>query len=309
MLVDSANLIFVVYATYHIGVTNFGDYISNASKPLAWSQPATTLSAIVLEVPVQHFYAYRIYRLGGGSPFLPAAIVCLPNLLRTDTHSHEQSVVSLTSLGIGVEYSVKVLKHIHDPGIHFQGLSIAALSCKVLCDVFITSGMVYYLLSNRTQVRRTKNVLNLLAIYSVNCGTLHLAFAISSVTLVLFVFTSCVFLSILTRRTKLAKYRDALIYAPSLFIMFRLSLCAFMAILNSRDNLRERLDGQDGVVTTLTQFKAHTGQGTTVPCGTQDTTETSTDTAVPKGLPPHSVYSDTSFSASVIAFDRERLIA
>ncbi|KAH9027102.1 hypothetical protein EDB85DRAFT_145589 [Lactarius pseudohatsudake] len=271
MLVDSANLIFVVYTTYHIGVTNFGDYLSNAFKPLAWSQPATTLSAIVLEVPVQHFYAYRIYRLGGGSPFLPAAI----------------SVVSLTSLGIGVEYSVKVLKHIHDPGIHFQGLSIAALSCKVLCDVFITSGMVYYLLSNRTQVRRTNNVLNLLAIYSVNCGTLHLAFAISSVTL-------------------LAKYRDALIYAPSLFIMFRLSLCAFMAILNSRDNLRERLDGQDGVVTTLTQLKARTGQGTMVPCGTQDTTETSTSTAVPKGLPPHSVYSDTSFSASVIAFDRER---
>ncbi|KAH9040327.1 hypothetical protein EDB83DRAFT_1654245 [Lactarius deliciosus] len=172
----------------------------------------------------------------------------------------------------------------------YQGLSIAALSCKVLCDVLITSGMVYYLLSNRTQVRRTNNVLNLLAIYSVNCGTLHLAFAISSVTL-------------------LAKYRDALIYAPSLFIMFRLSLCALMAILNSRDNLRERLDGQDGVVTTLTQLKAHTGQGTMVPCGTQDTTETSTTTAVPKGLPPRSVYSDTSFSASVIAFDRERLTA
>ncbi|KAH9053228.1 hypothetical protein EDB87DRAFT_275220 [Lactarius vividus] len=169
----------------------------------------------------------------------------------------------------------------------YQGLSIAALSCKVLCDVFITSGMVYYLLRNRTQIRRTNNVLNLLAIYSVNCGTLHLVFAISSVTL-------------------LAKYRDALIYAPSLFIMFRLSLCAFMAILNSRDSLRETLDGQDGVVATLTQLKAHTGQGTMVPCDTQDTTEANTNAAISKGLPPHSVYSDTSFSASVIAFDRER---
>ncbi|KAI9440967.1 hypothetical protein H4582DRAFT_2128028 [Lactarius indigo] len=274
MLVDSANLVFVVYMTYHIGITNFGDYLSNAFKPLAWGQPAITLSAIVLEVPVQHFYAYRIYRLGGGSPFLPAAI----------------SVVSLTALGIGVVYSVEVMNHIHDPGIHFQGLSIAGLSCKVVCDVFITSGMVYYLLRNRTQVRRTNNVLNLLAIYSVNCGTLHLAFAISSVTL-------------------LAKYRNALIYTPSLFIMFRLSLCAFMAILNSRDNLRETLDGQDGVVVaTLTQLKAHAGRGTVVPSSAQDTSEASigTYTAVPKGLPPHSVYSDTTFSASVIAFDRER---
>ncbi|KAH9176092.1 hypothetical protein EDB89DRAFT_200189 [Lactarius sanguifluus] len=268
MLVDSANLVIVVSTTYQSGVTNFGDYLSDASKPPAWCQLATTLSAIVLDVSVQHFYAYRIYHLGGGSPFLPAAI----------------SVVSLASLGVGVVCCAKIPEHIHDPIVYIQGLFIASLSCKVLCDVFITSGMVYYLLSNRTQFRRTNNVLNLLAIYSINCGTLHLAFVISSLALV-------------------AKYRDTLINTPSLFIMFRLSLCAFMAILNSRDNLLETLDGQDGVVVaTLTQFKAQTGQGT---IGPQDTIEASTNTVVPKGLPLHSVYSDTSFSASVVAFDRE----
>ncbi|KAH9032231.1 hypothetical protein EDB85DRAFT_1258927 [Lactarius pseudohatsudake] len=154
---------------------------------------------MVLDVSVQHFYAYRIYRLGGDSPFLPAVV----------------SVASLTSLGIGVVDSAKFLKHIvHDPGINFQGLAIGSLSCKVVCDIFITSGMVYYLLSNRTQVRRTNNVLNLLAIYSINCGTLHLAFAISSVIL-------------------FAKHRDSLLYIPPLLITYRLSLCAFMAILNS----------------------------------------------------------------------------
>ncbi|KAI9440972.1 hypothetical protein H4582DRAFT_2097673 [Lactarius indigo] len=321
MLVDSANLVFVVYTTYHIGVTNFGDP-SSAFKPSAWCLPATTLSAIVLDVLVQHFYAYRIYhrmflfflhlcgayfgQVGGGSLFLPAAI----------------SVVSLISLGefppssiLGpfrlnfsdfLRYSgryvlffylwvaealsstsaccVIILKHINDPVIHFQSLSIAALSCKVLCDAFIASGMVYYLLSNRTQFRKTNNVLNLLAIYSINCGTLHLAFAISSVAL-------------------LAKYQDTLIYTPSLFIMYRLSLCG----LNSRDNLRETLDGQDGVVVaTLTQLKARTGRGTIVPSDTQDAMEASIDVTVPKSLSPHSVYSDMSSSASVIAFDREK---
>ncbi|KAH9064378.1 hypothetical protein EDB87DRAFT_1321050 [Lactarius vividus] len=273
MLVDTVNLAFVIYTTYQFGVTNFGDYLSNASKPLAWCQSVTTLSAIVLDVSVQHFYVYRIYHLGGGSPFLPAAI----------------SIVSLTALSIGVACCVKVMGHIHDPVIHkIQELAIASLSCKVLCDVFITSGMVYYLLINRTQFRRTNNVLNLLAIYSINCGTLHLAFAISSVALIV-------------------RYKNTLIYAPSLFIMFRLSFCAFMAILNSRDNLRETLDGQDGVVfATLTQLNAHRSRGTVVPFGTQDTTEASTNMAVPKGLPPHSVYSNTSSSASVDAFDRER---
>ncbi|KAI9440981.1 hypothetical protein H4582DRAFT_2074757 [Lactarius indigo] len=114
--------------------------------------------------------------------------------------------------------------------------NMTILSCGVLSDILITFGMVYTLLSNRTQVRRTNNVLNLLAIYFINCGILHLVFAISCVAL-------------------LAKFRDSLVYAPSLLITTRLSLCGF--ILNSRDNLRETLNGPAGVVT-FTQLKVHT---------------------------------------------------
>ncbi|KAH8997086.1 hypothetical protein EDB86DRAFT_923759 [Lactarius hatsudake] len=172
MLVDTANLVFNIYTTYHVGITNFGDYRSNRFK--SWSQPATALSAIILEVSVQHFYAYRIHRLGKGSLYLPVAI----------------SAISLTRFGIGIVYTAKVLKHIHESGSRFQELSIAALSCSVICDILITFGMVYSLLSSRTQFRRTNNVLNLLAIYSINCGTLHLVFTVSCLTLVLFTFTS-----------------------------------------------------------------------------------------------------------------------
>ncbi|KAH9026980.1 hypothetical protein EDB85DRAFT_1619637 [Lactarius pseudohatsudake] len=125
------------------------------------------------------------------------------------------------------------LKHIHQPG-NFPGVFIAILSFKVLCDVLITVGMVYTLLSNRTRVRRTNSVLNLLAIYTVNCGTLHLVFAVSCVIL-------------------FAKFPLTHLYTPSLFIMVRLSFCAF--ILNSRDNLRETLDGPGGVVSTFTSSK------------------------------------------------------
>ncbi|KAH9015380.1 hypothetical protein EDB84DRAFT_784458 [Lactarius hengduanensis] len=98
--------------------------------------------------------------------------------------------------------------------------------------------MVCTLLSNRTQVRRTNTVLNLLAIYAVNCGILHLVFAISSV--ILFV-----------------KFPYTNLYTPSLFIMVRLSLCAFMSILNSRNNLRETLDGPGGVVSTFSSKGTH----------------------------------------------------
>ncbi|KAH9051966.1 hypothetical protein EDB87DRAFT_619358 [Lactarius vividus] len=147
--------------------------------------------------------------------------------------------------------------------------------------------MVYYLLSNRTQVRRTNNVLNLLAIYSINCGTLELVLSVVCLTL-------------------FARYRDTLIYIPSLFIMFRLNFCAFMAILNSRLYLRETLNGPGGVVATFTQPKVRTG--TTLPWGVQGATETGTNTTVLKSFPPAFVSSDTSLSDSVIAFDRERYL-
>jgi len=139
----------------------------------------------------------------------------------------------------------------------------------ILCDVLITFGMVYTLLRNRTHVRRTNNVLNLLAIYAINCGTLNLVFAISCIILY-------------------GKYQNALIYIPPSFIMIRLYFCAFMAILNSRDNLRETLDGREGVVTMLTQLEAHTG--TTAPCGIQVTTEAWTSAAVPKSPLPVKVF-------------------
>ncbi|KAH9169107.1 hypothetical protein EDB89DRAFT_2231494 [Lactarius sanguifluus] len=234
MLVDSANLVFGIYLTYDLVVTNFGDYqATNVSSP--WSRAALALSTgalayhqllsaifmrmkpVILESFVQHFYAYRIYCLGWRSPYLPIAI----------------SVSSLAEVAIGAVYSIRVLQH-PDGGI-FQGSFTATLSCKVLCDVLITVGMVYTLLSNRTHVRRTNDVLNLLAIYAVNCGILHLMFAIASVVL-------------------FATYPNALIYTASFFIMVRLSLCAFMSILNSRDHLRETLDGPGGVVVvTLTK--------------------------------------------------------
>ncbi|KAH9170006.1 hypothetical protein EDB89DRAFT_2072478 [Lactarius sanguifluus] len=292
MLMDSANLAFGIYPTYNLVVTNFGDYqAANIFTP--WSQAALGLSTVILESSVQHFYAYRIYRLGWRSPYLPIAI----------------SVSSLAEFGIGTGtlfpsllflylwiaealssssvYSTQALQHLDEGGIFRErllfGSFTATLSCKVLCDVLITVGMVYTLLNNRTHVRRTNNMLNLLAIYTINCGILHLVFAITCVIL-------------------FARYPNALIYTAPFFMMVRLSLCAF--ILNSRDHLRETLDGSEGaVVVTLTQTS------TTVPSGARDsTTEASPNTtaAVSKCLPPVLVSPDTPFVDSVVPFDRDK---
>ncbi|KAH9028239.1 hypothetical protein EDB85DRAFT_1621735 [Lactarius pseudohatsudake] len=78
MLVDSANLVFLIYSTYQLIITDFGDYEFTTFTP--WSQAGVVVSTVVLEVSVQHFYAYRIYCLSWRSPYLPAAIVRIHNL-------------------------------------------------------------------------------------------------------------------------------------------------------------------------------------------------------------------------------------
>ncbi|KAH9026987.1 hypothetical protein EDB85DRAFT_148846 [Lactarius pseudohatsudake] len=86
-LVDTANLVFLIYPTYHLVITKFGVYRFAEFTP--WSRAAIALSTVVLDVCVQNFYAYRIYCLGWRSPYLPAAVVRIRNLFGAGPHSHE----------------------------------------------------------------------------------------------------------------------------------------------------------------------------------------------------------------------------
>jgi len=238
------------------------------------------LSASVLQVSVQHFYAYRIYLLSRGSPYLPAAI----------------SVLSLTGFVIGIVFGTKflghLLGHLVGPSYSIEDIIffIAILACDVLCDVLITLGMVYNLLRQRTQVRRTNSVLNLLAIYSINCGTLN---SMLSITCIIMGATG--------------KFKDSPKYSPPSLIMIRLYFCAFMAILNSRDNLRETLDRRGGVVSTFSVLSVCTD--TIALGGVRVTTESSINAGVPKSLPPVKLSSGRSFSDIghvAITFGREQ---
>ncbi|KAI0258265.1 hypothetical protein BC834DRAFT_944601 [Gloeopeniophorella convolvens] len=166
MAVDTLNVAFVTYTTYLEGVTNFGDYKSDARVP--WGLPATALSAILLEIFVQHFYAWRVYKLNGGSLYLPAAI----------------SSVSLAAFGVGTVFCVELFEHPGDPESHYKRFSITTMACKTLCDVLITIGMLSALSGKHSQLRRTNGVLNLMAIYAINCGTANLVLAILCLSVV-----------------------------------------------------------------------------------------------------------------------------
>ncbi|KAH9043598.1 hypothetical protein EDB84DRAFT_1471810 [Lactarius hengduanensis] len=99
---------------------------------------------------------------------------------------------------------------------------LSCLSLEVACGVFITVGMVYYVLQQRSGAKRTKRVVNLVILYIVNSGALNLVFA--STCLITYV-----------------KFPTTLIYAPSFFVLVRLYVCSFITILNSRVNVRSRL--------------------------------------------------------------------
>ncbi|KAI0297493.1 hypothetical protein B0F90DRAFT_1669411 [Multifurca ochricompacta] len=295
MIIDSANVAFVTYTAYHAGVTNFGDYRSNASIP--WSFPLSLKFLSNISTPVGSIKPIAVpHTFQQRSPLL--------------THMGK-SFTSLTTFAFGVVFviylmgrclqvrdeawntdinqSVAIRYCVPTPGFECvvpnyncpQKFSITTFSCNVLCDLLITVGMVHALLSNRTEVRRMNNVSNAIVVYAINCGLLNLVIAISCLSL-------------------LVKYPDALIYTPSFFIIIRLYASAFMAILNSRENLRETLAGPDNAVITLSQLQAATGSATVQ----SDVHEASGNTAAQKSLPP--MASEISFSESVIVFDREK---
>ncbi|KAH9166640.1 hypothetical protein EDB89DRAFT_1910489 [Lactarius sanguifluus] len=267
MLVDTANLVFVIYDPYLVVITNFGDYEPILFKEVSCSTFSWAHEATLTQKGLASTRIGSIISSGRGFS-IPA-------------NSDLRRLADSTRFW-------DCLWNTHDLVRCFE----------VLCDVLITVGMVYYLLSNRTQVRRINNVLNLLAIYFINCECFRSL--VSPWYCSLSPPTSIC--QPLTPRTKIATSRDTLIYTPSLFIMVRLSLCAFMAILNSRDYLRETLDGPEGAVTP-TQLKVRTA--TTVACGAQDTAEAiANKAAIPKNHPPLSVPSDTSSSDSVTAFEK-----
>jgi len=88
------------------------------------------------------------------------------------------------------------------------------------------------------------------------------------------------------------RHSHAIFYIPDMYLS-----------LNSRDNLRETLVGPDGVVSSFTQLKPCPITGR---CGVKVTTESITNSAAAnsKGVPQASDTTNTSFSESVIAFDR-----
>lgn len=217
MVLDSIHLAFLCHGFYIAAVTNFGNFLADLHAP--WSLVVQSIIGVAITSCIQQFYAVRIYQLSQKKNiYMPLVI----------------SVISATEFGFAVAFAVKSFQMgsflENAPSVPYGA---SALSLEVACGIFITVGMVYYVLQQRSGVKRTSRVINLIILYIINSGALNLVFA--STCLITYV-----------------KFPTTLIYAPSFFVLVRLYVCSFITILNSRVNVRSKLRGERRTVVTIT---------------------------------------------------------
>ncbi|KAI0297496.1 hypothetical protein B0F90DRAFT_890175 [Multifurca ochricompacta] len=61
---------------------------------------------------------------------------------------------------------------------HNMRFAKTAAGLHIPCNALITISMVYNLVRNRNDIKRTNTALNLLSFYAINCGALNLVFSV-----------------------------------------------------------------------------------------------------------------------------------
>ncbi|KAI0247792.1 hypothetical protein BJV78DRAFT_892490 [Lactifluus subvellereus] len=208
---DTLHLVLLCHGLYIVVVTNFGNYLADLHAP--WSLVIQCIVGVSVTTCIQQFYAVRIYQLSHRRNIRVPLAIC---------------VISTTEFAFSIVFAVKSLQNgfyaDNTPSIPYGA---TVLGLEVVCGVFITVSMVYYILQQRSGIKRNNQVLNLVILYIINSGALNLVFA-----------TACLVTYLIFPKT--------LIYAPFFFILIRLYPCSFLTILNSRVNVRSRLGGGDG---------------------------------------------------------------
>ncbi|ETW79405.1 hypothetical protein HETIRDRAFT_322457 [Heterobasidion irregulare TC 32-1] len=233
-LLDTFHVALLVHFMYIYTITNFGDY-----RALPSMSPSINIERRqdLLSVLVQIFFAYRIYCLSGRrTPILPASIPrtsMFGTLYLLRPKADEFNITTAAMIGEVLRF---IVIGFHTPTF-FSGRpkilpwTIISTSAEIGCDALITGFMIYHLRKNRTQFKRTNRAINLLITYALNT-------------------------SVLTGLVKFLTLHQSLVFAALFFVLVRLYFCSFMSSLNSRDFVRQELDGKQDEVITLSRFAA-----------------------------------------------------
>ncbi|OCH84547.1 hypothetical protein OBBRIDRAFT_396186 [Obba rivulosa] len=221
-LLDTLHFAFLAQILYTYTVT---DYASENAilDPTTWLTMAVSATQSLLDIVVRILYCYRIWRLN-----LRKLLLIVPIL-----------ICSLANFAFGILFAVQerhfvslILMSGGSKWILYAGTSLA-----IAADVLITASQVVLLWNQHAEFYRTRNIIRMLILYSIQTGVLVTLSA-----------TSCLMLFAFMPHNNL--------YIALYLLLPQLLLNSLLATLNAKHNLRASATG--GIVELTMSDSAHT---------------------------------------------------
>ncbi|KAI0755251.1 histone acetylation protein-domain-containing protein [Daedaleopsis nitida] len=211
-VLDTLHLILCTKAIYWYLVSNFGD-VDNLDVT-SWSMALQTDCNGLIGLIVETFFARRVWMMSRN--WLITGIIVVLACLHFA--SDGSVLASANFAGLGVVFTVESFsKFGRLTWVTSVGLGSAAVS-----DILIAIAMCYYLYTKRTGLRRTDSVVTTLMVYSINSGLT--TSIIASICVVTF-----------------AAMPTNFIWLSFFWIMGKCYVNSFLALLNSRESLRDKV--------------------------------------------------------------------
>ncbi|KAI0700017.1 hypothetical protein C8T65DRAFT_289459 [Cerioporus squamosus] len=205
-VLDTLHLALCTRTIYWYLVTNFGN-TSNLDMT-TWSMSLQTDCNGLIGLIVEVFFARRLWMMSRN--WLITGIVV---------------VLAFLHFGLGVVFTAE--SFILGRYSKFKSLTwetCLGLGAAAVADIIIAAAMCYYLYTKRTGLKRTDSVVALLMVYSVNSGLTTSIIA-----------TICV--------VTFAAMPTNFVWLSFFWIMGKCYVNSFLALLNSRESLRDKVAG------------------------------------------------------------------
>ncbi|TBU53837.1 hypothetical protein BD310DRAFT_1042143 [Dichomitus squalens] len=200
-LLDAGNAVVTIHVCYYYLVTNY--FNPFALLDGVWSIRMLPILMTTTLVIAQLFYIRRVYLLGSGYRYV--AIVA--------------AICTIGAVGFGTVFSVECFKRTTFFEFNkFTWIGSGAFGCAVAADALLTTALIIFLRCRSTSFQRTKSMLSVLIVYTINTG----------------LFTSA--LNLLTLVTA-ALHMNNMIYIAATILAMRSYVIAVLTVVNSRRSL------------------------------------------------------------------------
>ncbi|KAJ7159766.1 hypothetical protein C8R46DRAFT_1109022 [Mycena filopes] len=204
---DTVHLGLEIASGYHYGVTDFG--VQKGLGEILWSIKLLVAINVVIILLVQSLYAYRVWLLGGYHHgvlgYLVAAVV-LAGFAIGIVLAYETYTVTNWSESNDIAWAVE-----------------SSFAASTTIDVVISVAMCFYLRKSKGRESQLNSRISTLMQYTLSCGVFTSACSVA-----------CLFTFILMP--------DTLVFLALSFLLTRLYVNSFMAMMNARERPRRHDD-------------------------------------------------------------------